>query len=60
MARRIDDTSTRCFETTGPAFSESSRGRKTEDDAKEKALNLETVLETHADAPTSPQALRRT
>ncbi len=57
MARRIDDDIDPLFPNDGSGIFGVQQGPEDEDDAKEKAKNLETVLETHADAPTSPQAL---
>ncbi|EMA02009.1 hypothetical protein ACODNH_18340 [Haloarcula sp. NS06] len=57
VARRIDDDIDPLFPNDGSGIFGVQQGPEDEDDAKEKAKNLETVLETHADAPTSPQAL---
>jgi len=59
IARRVD-------EDIEPLFPEEDESQglfgvqepiKDEETAKERVQNLETVVETHADAPTSPQAL---
>jgi len=59
VARRVD-------EDIEPLFPDEDEGQglfgvqepvEDEETAKERAQNLETVVETHADAPTSPQAL---
>jgi len=57
VARRIDDD-------LDPLFPESEAGRfgvqspmADEDEAEQAATELESVLETHADAPTTPDAL---
>jgi len=57
VARRIDDDIDPLFPTEGTGVFGVQQGPEDEDDAKEKAKNLQTVVETHADAPTSPRAL---
>jgi len=55
VARKIDDDIDPLFPEQGTGVFGVQQGP--EDEAKEKAKNLETVLETHADAPTTPRAL---
>jgi len=57
VARKIDDDIDPLFPNEGTGVFGVQQGPADEDDAKEKAQNLETVLETHADAPTTPRAL---
>ena len=57
VARRIDEDIDPLFPDEGSGVFGVQQGVTDEDDAKEKAQNLETVLETHADAPTTPRAL---
>ena len=57
VARRIDDDIDPLFPEQGTGVFGVQQGVEDEDEAKEKAKNLETVLETHADAPTTPRAL---
>ncbi|MEF8814180.1 MAG: hypothetical protein V5A55_10225 [Halovenus sp.] len=58
VARRIDDELAPLFpeEDSGGRFGVQQPAENTET-AKERAQELETVIETHADAPTSPGAL---
>ena len=57
VARRIDEDIDPLFPEEGTGVWGVQQGPDGEDEARETAQNLETVLETHADAPTSPQAL---
>lgn len=57
VARRIDDDIEPLFPTEGTGVFGVQQGIEDEDEAKEKAQNLEAVVETHADAPTTPRAL---
>ena len=57
VARRIDEDIEPLFPEQGSGVFGVQQGVEDEDEAKEKAKNLEAVLETHADAPTTPQAL---
>ncbi len=58
VARKVDDDLDPLFpaEDAGGRFGVND-GVADEDEAKNRAKDLETVLETHADAPTSPDAL---
>jgi len=58
VARHVDDDLDPLFPTeeTGGLFGV-NQGVDDEEEAKERATDLETVLETHADAPTTPDAL---
>ncbi|MDG5777643.1 hypothetical protein VB773_07160 [Haloarculaceae archaeon H-GB2-1] len=57
VARRIDDDLDSLFPKQGSGQFGVQQPVEDEDEAKEKAKNLETVLQTHADAPTTPDAL---
>ena len=57
VARRIDDDIDPLFPEDGSGIFGVQRGPEDEDEAEEAVKNLETVLETHADAPTTPRAL---
>lgn len=57
VARRIDEDIEPLFPEDGTGVFGVQQGPEDEDDAEEKAKNLEAVLETHADAPTTPRAL---
>jgi len=60
VARRIDDELDPLFPTQdheGAGLFGVQQAPESEDEAEKKVKNLETVVETHADAPTSPQAL---
>ncbi|WP_276273948.1 hypothetical protein [Haloarcula litorea] len=57
VARRIDDDIDPLFPEDGSGVFGVQQAPEDEDDAEEKAERLETVLETHADAPTTPKAL---
>ena len=57
VARKIDDDIDPLFPTQGTGVFGVQQGPEDEDDAEEKAKNLETVVEAHADAPTTPRAL---
>jgi len=57
VARKIDDDIDPLFPEQGTGVFGVQQGPEDEDDASEKAQDLETVLETHADAPTTPRAL---
>lgn len=57
VARRIDEDIEPLFPEQGTGIFGVQEGVEDEDEAEEKAKNLEAVLETHADAPTTPQAL---
>jgi hypothetical protein len=58
VARKVDEDLEPLFpaEEAGGRFGVND-GVDDESDAEKKAKNLETVLETHADAPTTPDAL---
>ncbi|GGN89752.1 MULTISPECIES: hypothetical protein [Haloarcula] len=57
VARRIDEDIDPLFPEDGTGLFGVQQAPEDEDDAEEKAKNLETVLETHADAPTTPRAM---
>jgi hypothetical protein len=57
VARRIDDDIDPLFPEQGTGIFGVQEGIEDEDEAEEKAKNLEAVLEAHADAPTTPRAL---
>ena len=59
IARSIDDELDQLFPGKGDAAGlfGVQRAPEDEDDAESKVNDLETVVETHADAPTSPEAL---
>lgn len=57
VTRRIDDELDPLFPERGTGAFGVQQPADDEDDAREKASELETILETHADAPTSPDAL---
>jgi len=57
VARRIDDELDPLFPERGTGGFGVQQPTEDEDDAEEKVKNLATVLETHADAPTTPDAL---
>jgi len=57
VARRIDADIDPLFPEEGTGVFGVQQGVEDESEAAEKAQNLETVLETHADAPTTPRAL---
>lgn len=57
VARSIDDELEPLFPDEGSGLFGVQQPIEDEDTAKERAKELETVVETHADAPTSPQAL---
>ena len=59
VARRIDDKLDPLFpgEDDAKGLFGVQQSPEDEDEAKEKAKDLETVVETHAEAPTTPQAL---
>jgi hypothetical protein len=59
VARRIDDELDPLFpgEDDPPGHFGVQQPPDDEDDAEQTVKNLQTVVETHADAPTSPQAL---
>jgi len=57
VARRIDDGLESLFPEKGTGGFGVQQSVEDEDEAEAVAKNLETVLETHADAPTTPEAL---
>jgi len=59
VARKIDDELDPLFPNQGNATGHFGvqQPPEDEDEAKKAVKNLETVVETHADAPTTPQAL---
>jgi len=57
VARRIDDEIDPLFPEQGTGLFGVQQAPEDEDDAEEKATNLEEVVKAHADAPTSPKAL---
>ena len=57
VARRIDDELDPLFPEEGTGAFGVQRPAEDEADAEEKAGKLESVLEAHADAPTTPDAL---
>lgn len=57
VARSIDDELEPLFPEQGTGGFGVQQPAEDEDDAEEKAKELGTVLETHADAPTTPDAL---
>ena len=57
VARRIDGDIDPLFPEEGTGIFGVQQGVEDEDEAEEQAKNLEAVLEAHADAPTTPQAL---
>lgn len=57
VARRIDDDIDPLFPDEGTGVFGVQQGPEDDEEAKEKAQSLETVIETHADAPTTPRAL---
>ncbi|MBV0922798.1 hypothetical protein KTS45_01160 [Halomicroarcula limicola] len=57
VARRIDEDIDPLFPEEGSGLFGVQQAPDDESDAEEKAKNLEAVLETHADAPTTPRAM---
>ncbi|MFB6183948.1 MAG: hypothetical protein ABEI96_05280 [Haloarculaceae archaeon] len=57
VARRIDDELDPLFPSDGGGQFGVQQPAEDESDAERKAKKLETVLETHAEAPTTPDAL---
>ncbi|MFW6018802.1 MAG: hypothetical protein ACOCPX_08265 [Halapricum sp.] len=57
VARRIDDEIEPMFPEEGTGLFGVQQPIEDESEAQRKARHLETVLETHADAPTTPEAL---
>ncbi|QSG11804.1 Uncharacterized protein HSBGL_1384 [Halapricum desulfuricans] len=57
VARRIDDAIDPLFPEEGSGLFGVQQPIEDEREAEQKAKDLETVLETHADAPTTPEAL---
>jgi hypothetical protein len=57
VARRIDEDIEPLFPDEGTGVFGVQNGVEDEDEAKEKANELEAVVETHAEAPTTPRAL---
>ncbi|WP_324758081.1 hypothetical protein [Haloarcula montana] len=57
VARRVDDDIDPLFPEDGSGLFGVQQGVEDADEAEAKAQKLETVLETHADAPTTPKAM---
>jgi len=57
VARRIDDEIEPLFPDEGSGLFGVQQPIEDEDEAERKARHLETVLEAHAEAPTTPEAL---
>ncbi|WP_229112687.1 hypothetical protein [Halapricum desulfuricans] len=57
IARRVDDEIDPLFPEEGSGLFGVQQPIEDEREAEQKAKDLETVLETHADAPTTPEAL---
>lgn len=57
VARRIDEDLESLLPTKDQGRFAVQQGPEDEDDAEQKAQNLEEVLKTHAEAPTNPAAL---
>jgi len=57
VARKIDDEIDPLFPQDGTGLFGVQQGVDDEDEAEERLDELETVVETHADAPTTPRAM---
>lgn len=57
VARRVDEDLEPLFPTGDRGRFAVQQGSADRDEAEQKARDLETVLETHADAPTDPESL---
>ena len=57
VARKVDDDVDPLFPEEGSGLFGVQQPPEDEDDAEEKASDLASVIEAHADAPTTPQAL---
>jgi hypothetical protein len=57
IARKIDDEIDPLFPEDGSGLFGVQQAPEDEDEAEEQVKNLQTVVETHADAPTTPRAM---